>query len=350
VTALLFLAALVLLVAGGELLVRGAARLALGLGVTPLVIGLTVVAFGTSAPELAVSVRAALGGQADISIGNVVGSNIFNVLFVLGISAIIVPLSVSTQLVWVDIPIMITVSIGFLLMALNGVVGRAEAVLLVLALAGYIGLQLRMSRRNREVAPTPGTERARPLVNLLLIAFGLALLVLGSHWLVKAAVEIAAQLGATNLVIGLTIVAAGTSMPEVVTSIVAGIRGQRDIAIGNVIGSNIFNLLAVVGVTGILVPGGIPVSASAMAIDIPIMVAAALLCLPIFVGYTIDRWEGSVFLGYYLLYSAFLILDASQHDGLERFHFIVLAIVIPLTLITLLAASARHRFRRRSGR
>ena len=335
-----------LLIAGGELLVRGAARLALGLGIAPLIIGLTVVAFGTSAPELAVSVRAALAGQADISVGNVVGSNIFNVLFILGISAILVPLSVSEQLVRVDIPAMVCTSLVVLLMAMNGVIGRSEAVFLVLALATYIGAQVVLGRRRRADAPA-AEDTGSLLTNLLLIASGLALLVLGSNWLVRSAVEIAAMLGVTSLVIGLTVVAAGTSMPEVVTSIIAGLRGQRDIAIGNVIGSNIFNLLAVLGITGLLVPGGIPVSASAIAVDIPIMVAVAVLCLPIFVGYTIGRWEGIVFLGFYVLYTSYLIAEASRHDGLDRYHLVVIAVVVPLTLISLLAASARSRYLRR---
>jgi cation:H+ antiporter len=346
VTVLLFLAALVLLIAGGELLVRGAARLALGLGITPLVIGLTVVAFGTSAPELAVSVRAALAGQPDISVGNVVGSNIFNVLFILGISAVLVPLSVSEQLVRVDIPAMAGMSVLVLIMGLNGTIGRPEAAVLLLALASYIGAQVVLGRRQRAEAP-PAGDAGRTVTNLLLIAFGLALLVLGSNWLVRSAVEIAAMLGVTSLVIGLTVVAAGTSMPEVVTSIIAGLRGQRDIAVGNVIGSNIFNLLAVLGFTGVVVPGGIPVSASAIGVDIPIMVAVALLCLPIFVGYTIGRWEGLLFLGYYLLYTSYLIADASQHDGIQRYHVVVIAVVVPLTLISLLAASARSRYLRR---
>jgi cation:H+ antiporter len=343
-TALLFIAALVLLVAGGEVLVRGAARLATRLGVTPLVIGLTVVAFGTSSPELAVSVRAALAGQADLSIGNVVGSNIFNVLFILGISAIIVPLAVSEQLIRIDIPIMVGVSAATLLFAIDGRISRLEAALLVTALVAYILLQLRLSRREARPMEDPPADAGRLLPNIALVAAGLVLLTVGSHWLVHAATAIARSLGVTQLVIGLTIVAAGTSMPEVVTSIVAGVRGQREIAIGNVIGSNIFNLLAVLGITGVLVPGGIGVSAAALSMDIPVMFAVAVLCLPIFIGYTIGRGEGLLFLAGYTLYTTYLILDAARHDALTQYRLFLL-VALPLTLLTLLTI----RFRARRG-
>jgi cation:H+ antiporter len=345
-TALLFVAALVLLVAGGEVLVRGAARLAAGLGVTPLVIGLTVVAFGTSSPELAVSLRAAFAGQTDLAVGNVVGSNIFNVLFILGASGIIVPLVVSEQLVRIDIPIMVGISLMVLLLALDGHIGRPDAGLLVLSLVAYIGLQVRLSRRTPSNGETP-VRTGHPVTNLMLIVFGLGLLTLGSNWLVSAASQIAATLGITHLVIGLTVVAAGTSMPEVVTSIVAGFRGQRDIAIGNVIGSNIFNLLAVLGITGVFAPAGLHVPPSAISMDIPVMLAAAVLCLPVFIGYTINRWEGMLFLGYYLAYSTYLVLQASSHDSLVQYRGFIL-IVLPLTLMTLLVVRVRGR-RARSG-
>jgi cation:H+ antiporter len=341
-TALLFLAALVLLVAGGEILVRGAARLAAGIGVSPLIVGLTVVAFGTSSPELAVSVRAALAGQPDLAVGNVVGSNIFNVLFILGISGAIVPLAVSRQLVRIDIPVMVALSAVALLFALDGRIGRLEATAFVVALLAYVALQVRLSRSE----PPNGDElqgtAGNPLLNVALIAAGLGLLLVGSNWLVRAASEIAASLGVTRLVIGLTIVAAGTSMPEVVTSVIAGLRGQRDIAVGNVIGSNIFNILAVLGITGMLSPAGLAVPASALSMDIPVMLAVAVLCLPVFIGYTINRWEGLLFLGYYLLYTTYLVLDASRHDTLVQFRGFVF-VVLPLTLITLLLVRARAR-------
>jgi cation:H+ antiporter len=350
VTAVLFIAGLVLLVAGGELLVRGAAHLAGGLGVPPLIIGLTVVAFGTSSPELAVSVQAALAGQSDIAVGNVVGSNIFNVLFILGLSAVVVPLVVSEQLVRLDVPVMVGVSLAFVLMALDGNIGRAEAVVLVIGLAFYIGMQVVLSRRSPpSITSVDDVGGGKLPVNILLIVVGLGLLLLGSRWLVGSAVEIATLFGMPQLVIGLTIVAAGTSMPEVATSVVAGLRGQRDIAVGNVVGSNIFNILAVIGITGVATPGGITVSAGALSLDIPVMFAVAVLCLPIFLShFSISRGEGLLFMGYYALYTTYLILDASNHEALDEFRSIVLLVVLPLTLLTLAGFVFLAR-RRRSG-
>jgi cation:H+ antiporter len=348
-TALLFLAGLITLVAGGELLVRGAARLAATTGVSPLVIGLTVVAFGTSSPELAVSVQASLAGEVDIAVGNVVGSNIFNVLLILGMSAAIMPLVVSAQLVRLDVPIMIGVTVLLLLLSLDGAVSRPEAALLVVGLAAYIITQFVLSRRGQQ-EPVPDVETGRPLMNLLLIAIGLGLLVLGSRWLVAAAIEIAELFGVTPLVIGLTIVAAGTSMPELATSVIAGVRGQRDIAVGNIIGSNIFNILAVLGIAGVVSPVGIPVSNAALTMDIPVMVAVAVLCLPIFSSYTIGRWEGLLFLAYYVLYTGYLILDAGAHEGLSEYRILILTVVLPLTLVTLLVSSLRKWLERRRQR
>ena len=347
-TALLFLAGLVTLVAGGELLVRGAARLAAATGISPLVIGLTVVAFGTSSPELAVSVQAALAGQSAIAVGNVVGSNIFNVLLILGLSAIVVPLVVSAQLVRIDVPIMIVISVVTWLMALDGTVARAEAALLFVSLVAYIAVQIVISRRagllQDENADTGSTS-----MNVLFIVVGLALLVLGARWLVAAAVAMAQAFGVSELVIGLTVVAAGTSMPELATSVIAGIRGQRDIAVGNVIGSNIFNLAAVIGISGLVAGAGIPVAPAAAQIDLPIMIAVALLCLPIFLSkYTISRWDGVLFVAYYVLYTLYLILDATDHEILPGYRTTVLTVVLPLTLLTVLGFSVRAWLQRRS--
>ncbi|CAN5635329.1 calcium/sodium antiporter [soil metagenome] len=341
-TLLLFLAGLVTLVAGGELLVRGAARLAGATGVSPLVIGLTVVAFGTSAPELAVSVQSGMAGQGDIAVGNVVGSNIFNVLLILGMSAAIVPLVVSRQLVRVDVPVMIAVSAAMVLLTLDGHLSRAESLMLVLGLVTYIVAQIVMSRR---AAPLEGdvieSGGSMPR-NLLLILIGLTLLVLGSRWLVDASVMIAQVFGITELVIGLTIVAAGTSMPELATSIIAGMRGQRDIAVGNVVGSNIFNILAVLGISGLLSASGIPVSTAAITLDIPIMFAVAVLCLPIFYsGARISRWEGLLFVVYYVLYTVYLVLDSANHGGLQEYRAALLGVVLPLTVLTIAGSGIR---------
>jgi cation:H+ antiporter len=342
-TTLLFIAGLVTLVAGGELLVRGAARLAAATGISPLVIGLTVVAFGTSSPELAVSVQASLAGEVDIAVGNVVGSNIFNVLLILGLSAAIVPLVVSAQLVRLDVPIMIGVSGLLLLLSLDGLLSRVECALLAAALAAYVVTQVVLSRRSPTLSARNTIDTGRPLTNVLLIALGLGLLVLGSRWMVEAAAQIADSFGITPLVIGLTIVAAGTSMPELATSIIAGLRGQRDIAVGNIIGSNIFNILAVLGISGVLSPAGIPVSNAALTMDVPVMVAVAVLCLPIFSKYAISRWEGILFVLYYLLYTGYLILDSAEHEGLAEYRMVILTTVLPLTLVTVLVFSLRRR-------
>jgi cation:H+ antiporter len=345
-TILLFAAGLALLVLGAELLVRGASTLARRFGIPPLVIGLTVVAMGTSAPEVAVSVRGALAGQADIALGNVVGSNIFNVLFILGLSALITPLVVSRKLVWLEVPIMIGASLLLWILAYNGSIGRVEAGLLFGGLVAYTAFQVWEARREGVTAEELEGGDMRPgggvALNLVLLAGGLALLVLGANWLVDAAVAMARAIGVSELVIGLTIVAAGTSAPEVATSIMAALRGERDIAVGNVVGSSIFNILGVLGIAGLIAPSGIGVAPAALAFDIPVMVAVAVACLPIFLtGHTIARWEGALFFVYYVAYTAYLILAATAHDALPAFSQAMLLFVLPLTAVTLVVLMVR---------
>lgn len=333
-----------LLVVGAELLVRGASRLALTLGISPLVVGLTVVAFGTSAPEMAVTVRAAFAGSADVAVGNVVGSNIFNVLLILGVSALIVPLVVAQPLVRRDVPIMIATSLAALLLALDGRISRADGLLLVAGIAGYTVWLIRESRRDPpevvaeydEALDAAGARTHRPAVQAGMVVVGLVLLVLGAQWLVDAAVRTATLLGVSELVIGLTIVAAGTSLPEVATSILAAFRGQRDIAVGNVVGSNIFNVLAVLGLAGLVAPAGVAVPSGALTFDMPIMIAVAVATLPIAVsGYAIVRWEGAVLLLYYVAYTTYLVLDATQHEALPHFRAAMVGFILPLTALTL---------------
>ena len=337
---------LVILVIGAEALVRGASRLAAMLGVSPLVIGLTIVAFGTSSPELTVSVMSASAGQADIALGNVVGSNIFNILFILGLAAVIVPLIVAQQLIRLDVPIMIGVSVLLLFMGLDGRIGRMEGALLFVGILAYTVFQIIQSRREKnaavkqeyehEYAAAPKKQTTTWAVNLLFIVVGLALLVLGSRWLVDGATEIATVLGVSELIIGLTIVAAGTSLPEVATSLIASIRGERDIAVGNVVGSNIFNILAVLGLSAIVAPNGVAVSNESLQFDIPFMIVTAVACLPIFfTGSAIARWEGWLFLGYYVAYITYLALYATRSPSLESFNMVMLLFVVPLTIVTL---------------
>ncbi|MGO4998451.1 calcium/sodium antiporter [Oceanisphaera sp. W20_SRM_FM3] len=348
---LLFLAGLVLLVVGAEVLVKGASRLAGSFGISPLVIGLTVVAFGTSAPELAVSIKAALSDQASIAVGNVVGSNIFNVLFILGLSALIVPLVVAQQLIRLDVPLMVAVSGLVLFFALDQRLSPLEGGVLFAGLLAYIGWLLYQSRRESaavkaEYAGEFSTEpepQAKPLLNIALVLGGLLLLVLGARWLVESAVTFAEHLGVSSSIIGLTIVAAGTSLPEVVTSLIAALRGERDIAVGNVVGSNIFNLMGVLGLTSMIAPGGIEVSSAVIGFDLPVMVAVAFACLPIFfTGGTISRKEGALLLGYYVAYTLYLILLSSHHSAQAGFSIVMLFFVIPITALTLLLVTLRE--------
>jgi cation:H+ antiporter len=346
---LMFLAGLAVLVVGADVLVRGASRLAVSFGVSPLVVGLTVVAFGTSAPEMAVSVGSALAGSPDLAIGNVVGSNIANVLLILGISALITPLLVDEQIIRQEIPIMIGASALLVVMALDGNIGLLESIALFgLVIAYTVFLVVQSRRASKSVQdefeteiPTSTWDR-HWAVQVGLIAAGLVMLVVGADWLVDSAVAFARAFGVSDLVIGLTVVAVGTSMPEIATSIVAAIRGQRDIAVGNVVGSNVFNILAVLGAAGIAAGAGLPVSEAARNFDLWVMLAVAFACLPIMItGREIARWEGVIFLAYYAAYTAWLVLQAQQHASLPAFSGIMLGYVMPLTVITVVVSIVR---------
>lgn len=313
-----------------------------------------MVAFGTSAPEIAVTVQAAIAGKSDLAMGNVVGSNIFNLLVILGLSALITPLAISRQVVRLDLPLMIGVSILVLPLAWNGTLGRTEGGVLLILLLGYLGVLMRLGRNSPKEhaaeADAPRTGFAW-MVDIGFIVIGLAMLVLGSRWLVEAALVVARAIGISELIVGLTIVAAGTSLPEVATSVIAALRGQRDIAVGNVIGSCTFNVLAVLGVSTLVAPAGIGVSAAAIGFDIPIMIAVSLATWPIFrSGHVMSRGEGAVFLFYYAAYMAYLILQAAEHDALPVFNTVLLAFVIPITLLTAVMVVVRDRHDQELGR
>jgi cation:H+ antiporter len=353
---LMFIGGLVALVLGAGWLVRGAAKLALSFGISPLVVGLTVVAFGTSAPELAVSAGAVLDGKVDIAIGNVVGSNILNVLLILGASAVITPLVVHLQLIRQEVPIMIAASVALLLMMLDGVVATWESALLVGAMVIYTVFLVWQSRRQSASADAEfegevdlnSTWDRHWSVQLGLILLGLVALVTGSHFLVEAAVTTAKQWGVSDVVIALTIVALGTSLPEIATSVTAALKGQRDMAVGNVVGSNTFNILGCLGISGMLSTSGLVVAESVIHFDAWVMLAVALACLPIFIsGREIARWEGVVFLLYYAAYTAYLILASQAHDALQQFSAVMLYFVVPLTVITMAVSLFKHR---RAGR
>lgn len=342
---------LVLLIAGGEALVRGASSLATRLGIAPLVIGLVIVSASTSAPEFAVTYGAVAAGNPDLALGNVVGSNIVNILFILGLAAVILPLVVKRQLVRFDIPVMVGITVLLLLVSLDGTISRFDGVLLFAAAALHVVMSFWFSKRDPELVATvdtpPTTSRLSPVaqvvVAIVLIAVGIGLLVGGASLLVEGASNVAAGFGVSDLVIGLTVVAVGTSLPELVTSIVAVFRGERDIAVGNIVGSNIFNIGTVLGVPAIIFAGGIPVADAAISLDIPLALAAAVALLPIaFTGFAIARWEGGLFVVLYGAYTTYLILASVDHAALTGFTSVMLFFVLPLVAITLIAAASHE--------
>ncbi|GFE67628.1 calcium/sodium antiporter [Chroococcus sp. FPU101] len=354
---LLLLAGLVLLVVGAELLVRGASDVATRMGIAPLIVGLTIVAYGTSSPEMAVSIQSGLEGNADIALGNVVGSNIFNVLAILGITALIAPMMVANQLIRLDVPIMVGVSVLALVFGADGKISRVDGIILFILAVLYTAFQIYEGRRQavasalRDVENGNARQRLTPkqlMINVGLILVGLVLLVLGSDFLIDSSIQIAQVLGVSDLVIGLTIVAAGTSLPELASSVVASRKGEQDIAVGNVVGSNIFNILAVLGLSAAVSANGVNVSEAALRFDIPVMIAVAIACLPIFSsGQSISRWEGILFLFYYCVYTAYLILQSTNHEQLPMFSQVMTFFVIPITVVTIAVSYYRSHKRSR---
>lgn len=329
---------LLLLIGGGEWLVRGASRLASLLGVPPVVIGLSVVAYGTSAPELAVSVLSAYRGQPDIAVGNVVGSNIVNVLLILGLSAMVAPLAVSIRLVKIEVPMMIGTALLFFALGYDGKLTRLDGTLLVGILLAYLVWMARTARSEpilEEVGAIPRNGWTYlKLGGLIVVGFGG--LVLGSEWSIQGAVAMARAIGVSELVIGLTVVAIGTSMPELATSVIASIRGERDISVGNAVGSNIFNILSVLGFSSLVAPDGLTVAPAVIRFDALVMIGVSLACFPVFFnGFQIKRWEGALFVGYYIAYTVYLILNSSHHDALDTYTLAMRYFVIPLTVLAL---------------
>ncbi|MFT5470210.1 MAG: cation:H+ antiporter [Verrucomicrobiales bacterium] len=314
VSILLILLSFAILTVGAEILVRGASSVGLRFGLSPLVVGLTIVAFGTSAPELAVSVKAALGGSGDIAIGNVVGSNLFNVAVILGIAALVRPLTVQLQIIRFDLPLMLGASVLFVAFVMfGGGLARWEAGILFAGILAYTTHSVRAARRKPALAPAAAEAALdtlavpkQPLavwLSIHMILGGLSLLVCGASLLVDNAVFIARQLEVSEAIIGLTIIAAGTSLPELATSVVAALRRETDIAVGNIVGSNIFNLLCIAGAAGVIAPipaGGIQTS------DLLWMLGISALLLPLmWTGFKIARWEGAALLGAYAVFLYF---------------------------------------------
>lgn len=302
---LLIFAGIVLLYFGAEGLVRGSSNLALRMGIKPLVVGLTVVAFGTSAPELTVSLSASLQGAGVVAMGNVIGSNIFNIAVILALSAIINPLTIHINLLRRDIPIMIGITVvGFALVAF-GAVPRAAGAGLLLMLGAYLFYTVWEARRETRAGELPDEAPETPqnhwALDVVFLVVGLGLLVWGANLFVKGAINVARDQGVSEAVIGLTIVAAGTSLPELATSIVAAFKRQTDIAVGNVVGSNIFNLLCILGATALVKP--IPTDGISL-IDAGVMLFVSIILLPLaFTQKTVSRWEGALL---FVIYGGYL--------------------------------------------
>ncbi len=339
VTYLIFLGGLVLLLVGAQWLVDSSSGIAARYEIPPVFVGIVIVAFATSAPEVAVSVDAALAGEPGLALGNVVGSNIVNILLILGIGAILAPIGITRRVIWLDVPILVGISLLVYLFSLNGGLELWEGILLLVLFAGFVLFQLRQvqkdtAQKHPDAENPPQIDRPLPIQVFVFLA-GLGALILGAHWMVSNAVEIARYWGMSELVIGLTVVSIGTSLPEVATSVLAAVKGQQDLSVGNVIGSNIFNLLLVLGLSSVL-SGGFVISEAAIALDIPFMVAVSIACLPIFItGHRIARWEGVVFVFYYFAYLAYMFLDATGHELLPRFNMVMIWFIAPITVLTL---------------
>lgn len=343
---IVFVIAVVLLIVGADLLVAGASRIARKMKIPSLIIGLTVVAFGTSLPETAASVSAALEGRTDIALGNIVGSNIYNLLLILGLAAVLAPLTVGTQLVRQEVPIMIGVTILLIGLIIDGTLSSLEASFLFSLAFVYTFFLIYQSRRAMKAHTAADESEVEEETGILapipagvLILIGLFMLMFGGRWVVSSATEIALFLGVSELVVGLTVVAIGTSLPEVATCVSAVCRGERDLAVGNVVGSNIFNILLCIGLAGMVAPNGLPAPSALLNFDIWIMLAVACITLPIVLsGRVVSRWEGWILLAYCVTYIAYTLLNASQHDSLPVLSFVMLLFIVPITFVIVVSA------------
>lgn len=301
---------LVLLYFGAEFLVKGSANLATKMGVSALVVGLTVVAFGTSAPELVVSIKSGLAGKGDLAVGNVVGSNIFNIALILGLTALVRPVKVHLNVLKIDTPIMVGCSILLLIFLLDSGISRFEGIVLTLGVIVYTTTTIFFAWKSGEtkidypfeqITPIP-EKKHNPIFDVILTIIGMGLLVFGSKFFVDGAIDIARFLGVSEAIIGLTIVAGGTSLPELATSILAAVKKESDIAIGNIVGSNIFNILAILGISSLITPMRAP---GIDQISICFMLGVSVLLLPFMrTGFVLNRLEGAIFL---LLYGGYMV-------------------------------------------
>lgn len=310
ITFIYIILALTLLWFGADQLVKGSVNLALKLGISPLIVGLTIVACGTSAPELLVSLNAALKGSADISVGNIVGSNSFNILAILGIAALLCPIPIKLQIIKVDCPLMVLLSLGMIAMFSDLQVTRLDGLVLVALMAAYLMLNIILARREKnkitktDLGEITDLKPASYSRDILLIILGLVILVAGSELLVSNAIKLAKAFGVSNAVIGLTIVAAGTSLPELATSVLAAIKKEPDLAVGNIIGSNIFNIAGILGISALVTPLS---TAGITSIDLLVMIVAAIILQFLLItGSRLERWEGGLLLSGFLGYMLWL--------------------------------------------
>lgn len=316
----LFLTGFAVLFGGAEMVVRGASRLSASLGVSSLVLGLTVVAIGTSIPELAVGITASWSGNGSLAVGNIAGTNLFNILFILGLSAFLRPLPLHMHVMRIDLPMIVAAAALMTLMAWDGLLTRSDGAVLFGSAVVYTLLLIRSSRSETRTAKAEfrdmydtsrKTRRAivqTRVVDSLLLVAGMGLTVLGAEWLVAGAIDIARVLGMSDAMIGLTIVAVGTSAPELATTIVATLKDDRDVAVGNLLGSSVYNIFAILGITCLVSPAGLPVERELLLVDIPLMTGVVLMCIPVFVtGKRVSRAEGALFVAVYLTYVALLV-------------------------------------------
>jgi cation:H+ antiporter len=355
-TILFFVLGLIALIGGAELFLKAVDHFGLKWGISPLIMGLTVVAFATGAPELAISIKAAASGSADLVLGNIIGSNIANILLILGITAIITPINITKRVIRVDVPIVIGMSAVVYLLAMDGALTTLDGSILLSGLVGYsIFTYFQIKKSREEEAPEEIFEYEKSpdelakgtyfyVKNIGLLLMGLLLIVAGSNWMVDSAVTIATLLGMSELVIGLTIVSIGTSLPEVATSLSAARKGKADIAVANVLGSNLYNVLLTLGLTLIIAPNVLDVSMAAINFDIPFMLAVSIACIPIFVaGFNLTRTDGSIFLLYYFTYLSYLVLDAIQASIVPTIEGVMLFAVVPLTILYMIWRIYRFR-------
>ncbi|SMO53814.1 calcium/sodium antiporter [Gracilimonas mengyeensis] len=343
-----FIIGLVLLITGAELFLNSVDKFGIAWRISPLIMGLTVVAFATGAPELAISLQAAADGQPDLVLGNIIGSNISNILLILGITGVLAPLAITNKVIKRDIPMVLAASVLMYVLAMDGWLTPLDGFIILAALVAYsmfIYFQIKSDRKkntgedlsNAAQEILKGSPTWFYTKYLFLLLGGLVMIVAGSRLMVDAAVTIAEVLGVSELIIGLTIVSIGTSLPEVATSLSAARKGDSDTAIANVLGSNLYNILLTLGLTIVIAPGALSVSAEAIRFDMPVMIIVVVACLPLFwPGKELGRAEATGFLLYYASYLGYLVLLAMGHAVVDTFELVMIWGIIPLTILLII--------------